>query len=424
MKNKFLIITSSLLISTVSFAQKDQIKAAEKALKSGNATEAKTILEGAETMLSATSPEKAQFLFVKGNVLTDLANKNADSNLQIAAGKAFLGVLETEKASGKSKYTEDAQKSLSIAKDKILNSAIEEGKKDNFAGASDLLKAIYDLDKTDLEKLYYAANYAINAKNYDKAYNYLAELNKLNYTGECTNYYAKNVLSDKEDYFGNNDAAKKDRDSKVTLKLYSNPRDEKVASKKPEILKNMTLILVQNNKIEEAKKMVQEARAANQDDASLILTEADLYYKLNDLVSYKRLINEALEKNPTDKDLIFNLGVISRKDNQNADAEKYFKKVIELDPTYTNAYLNMAESMLSNDDKYVNEMNKLGTSEKDTKRYDIVNALRKKMFKDTLPYLEKAHELDGKNDDVSKTLMSVYRALEMTDKVKEMKARM
>ncbi len=424
MKNKFLIIATSLFISTTLFAQKDQIKAAEKALKNENASEAKTILEGAETMITATSPEKAQFLFVKGNVLTNLATKNADTNYQIAAGKAYLGVLEVEKATGKSKYTEDAQKAIAVIKDKLVNTAVEEGKKDNYGLASDLLKSVYDLDKKDIEKLYYAGNYAINAKNYDTALIYLQELNKLNYTGEGTNYYAKSKLSDKEDYFGTSAEAKKDRDEKVKMTLYIEPRDEKIPSRKPEILKNITLILIQNNKNEEAKKMIQEARVANPNDASLILTEADLYYKLNDLVNYKRLINEALEKNPNDVDLIFNLGVISRKDNQNDAAEKYFKKAIELNPTYTNAYLNLAEVKLSADDKFVNEMNKLGTSDKDTKRYEIVNAERKKMFRDALPILEKAFELDPKNDPVAKTLLSVYKALEMNDKAKELKAKM
>jgi Tetratricopeptide repeat len=424
MKTKISIIATSLFISTAMFAQKDQIKAAEKALKNDNATEAKTILEGAETMITATSPEKAQFLFVKGNVLANLASKNADTNYQIAAGKAYLGVLDVEKATNKSRYTEDAQKALAVIKDKLVNTAVEEGKKENYVLASDLLKSVYDLDKTDVEKLYYAGNYAINGKKYDTALIYLQELHKLNYTGEGTNYYAKSVLTDKEDYFGATAEAKKDRDDKVKMKLYAAPRDEKNPSRRPEILKNITLILIQNNKNDEAKKMIQEARIANPDDVSLTLTEADLYYKLNDLVSYQRLVKEALEKNPNDVDLIFNLGVISRKGNQNEEAEKYFKRAIEINPNYTNAYLNLAEVKLSNDDKFVNEMNKLGTSEKDTKRYEIVNAERKKMFRDALPILEKANELDPKNDPVAKTLLSVYKALEMTDKAKELKARM
>jgi hypothetical protein len=40
-----------------------------------------------------------------------------------------------------------------------------------------------------------------------------------------------------------------------------------------------------------------------------------------------------------------------------------------------------------------------------------------------LPYLEKAYELQPDNDAAKKTLMSVYNALEMTDKYKALKAK-
>lgn len=40
MKGKYVILTSALLVSVASFAQKDEIKAAEKAFKKGQAQEA------------------------------------------------------------------------------------------------------------------------------------------------------------------------------------------------------------------------------------------------------------------------------------------------------------------------------------------------------------------------------------------------
>ena len=81
MKSKYVILASAVLISVTAFAQKDQIKAAEKALKNGNSAEAKTILLQAESVIaSATDAEKAQYYFVKGNALADLATKNIDAS--------------------------------------------------------------------------------------------------------------------------------------------------------------------------------------------------------------------------------------------------------------------------------------------------------------------------------------------------------
>jgi tetratricopeptide (TPR) repeat protein len=158
-------------------------------------------------------------------------------------------------------------------------------------------------------------------------------------------------------------------------------------------------------------------------DNSLILSEADLYLKLNDMTNFTRLVNEALENDPNNKVLYFNLGVTSANSNMLDEAEKNYKKAIEIDPNYFDALLNLSELKLRADEKYVSEMNKLGTSEKDNKRYEVIKAEREKCFKSVLPYLEKAVELKPENDAAKKTLLSVYNALEMTDKYKALKAK-
>ena len=72
----------------------------------------------------------------------------------------------------------------------------------------------------------------------------------------------------------------------------------------------------------------------------------------------------------------------------------------------------------------IDEMNKLGTSADDTKKYNALKKKREELFKSTIPYLEKAVELDPSNQDVSKTLLNVYSALEMTAEYKALKAKM
>lgn len=421
MKSKFLILASTVLISVSTFAQKDQIKAAEKAMKSGNSAEAKNILQQAEPLMAnATAGEKAQYYFVKGNALADLATKNIDvSKNQSDAAKAYMELVTVEKVSGKFKYTADAQTSIADIKSKLISSAIDEGTKKNYKVASAKLKAVYDLDTTDLEKLYYAANYSVNAQDYDTALAYYEELKKENYSGEGTAYYAKSALTEKEDFF----STKAERDQMIKLKTHTDPRDEKLPSKRGEVYRNIALILVQKGRNDEAKQALTEARTANPDDTTLTLAEADLYLKLEDFVNYKRLVTEVLKKNPNDADLVYNLGVISAKTNE-AEAETYYKRAIEIKPDYINAYLNLAILKLAGEKKLIEEMNKLGTSDKDTKRYDFLKKQRDAIFMSAIPYLEKANELSPNNDDVTTTLLNVYGALEMTDKKKALKAKM
>ena len=421
MKSKYAILASAFLISVASFAQKDQIKAAEKALKGGNSSEAVSILQGAESLIpNATDAEKAQYFFVKGNALLDLANKKVEEgkNLSLAA-KAYQDLLAVEKASGKDKYSSQATTSILDIKYKLLNSAIADSKTEKYAEGAEKLYDAYLLDKKDTLNLYYAASTYVNAKIFDAALKLYIELKDLNYSGKGVNYLALNKLTGQEDLFSNT----QDRDRVVKIGTHEKPRNEVIPSKRGEINKNIALILIQNGKTEEAKKAISEARKANPDDSSLTLAEANLYLETKDFETYKKLVSEVLEKNPNDADLIFNLGVLSANAKNPVDAEKYYKRVMEINPNYINAYINLAALKLEDEKVIIDEMNKLGTSPKDMKRYDVLKNQRFDLFRSAIPYLVKAVEIDPTNIDVAKTLMNVYNALEMTEEYKALKAK-
>ena len=422
MKSKYVVLASALLISVATFAQKDQIKAAEKALKGGESQKAATILIEAESLLStASEAEKAQFFFVKGNACLDLANKkvNVDKNLELAA-LAYQNLMDIEKASGKVKYTPQAVNSMKDIKFNLINSAIADSKVDKHSESARKLYDAYLLDKNDTINLYYAASTYVNAKEYGKALELYDNLKKINYSGKGKSYFAVNKLTNEEDFFNN----PKERDLSVKLGTHLKPRNEVVPSKRGEIYKNIALILVENGKIEEAKKAISDARAANPEDTSLVLTEANLYLETKDFETYKKLIGEVLAKNPNDADLTFNLGVISGNAGNKADAEKYYLRAIEIKPEYINAYINLAALKLEAEKPIIDEMNKLGTSTKDMKRYDELKVKRENIFKSVIPPLKKAYELDTKNVDVAKTLLNVYSALEMPAESKALKAKM
>jgi hypothetical protein len=57
--------------------------------------------------------------------------------------------------------------------------------------------------------------------------------------------------------------------------------------KRGEIYKNMALILVDAGENRRGKKAIEEARAENPEDTSLILTQANLYLQTKDYETYK-----------------------------------------------------------------------------------------------------------------------------------------
>lgn len=441
MKSKHLLLASAFLVSGLTYAQKDELKTLKKVydkdqIKSKDLEDYKEALQKAEPLLANASESdkiylnyyKALLPFVQAQEA--MAKPENKANPQGALIKIFNAnniaqlaentdkVLEFEKTSGKQVLTKNINEDIADMKPLLLNYAVNLGKQKNYNDATIVLHSLYLLDKTDLEKLYYAANYAVNDQDYDKALSYYNELIKKNYSGERSEYMATSKLSGEEVTF----ASLADRDKSVKMGTHEKPRTEQIKSKRGEIYKNVALIYNSKGDVAAATKAVAEARAANPDDLPLAMTQADLFMKSGNMNGYKQIISQIIEKSPSDPNLFYNLGVISAQANENAEAEKYYKKAIELDPKYINAYLNLSVLKLNADTTIVEEMNKLGTSAKDNKRYDELKVKREAIFQSTLPYLEKASKLDPKNEDIYRTLLNVYNYLEMTSEAKALKA--
>lgn len=436
MRIKHIILASAVLVSVSSFAQKDELKKLKKIyekeeIKANDLTDYKANLDKLAT-LATEEGDKVSYNYYRVNepkIEMALLGPNANP-AQIAKfftpksitelANVYNATLDYERKTGKRVYADDIAKNVAFIKPKIIDVAITLADAKQYKQASEVLYGAYQLDKKDQDNLFYAASYSANAEDLDTALEYYNELKKLNYTGERSIYFAFNTTSNVEENFGDN---KNLRDLAIKAGSHAKPREDKIPSKAGVVYKNIALILVQKGKVDEARAAVAEARKANPEDSGLILTEAELYLQIKDYDTYTRLVNEALQRNPTNVDLVYNLGVISANANKLEDAEKYYKRALEIDPNYFNALLNISELLLRADDKFVTEMNKLGTSEKDNKRYEVIKAERNKNFKAILPYLEKAVELKPDNDAAKKTLLSVYNALEMTDKYKALKAK-
>lgn len=424
MKIKNLAIATALFASFATFAQKDEVKSADKSLKSGNAAEAKATLEAVEfKIVNGDEALKAQYYFILGNANLDLAKKKVDEGKNLlAAAKAFNELVSIEKNSGKAKFTDQAKTSLTEVKDLLMNNAVADSNAKKYKESALKLYEVYQLDKKDTTMLYYAASTAINAQDYDMALEYYNKLKSQNYSGKGVSYSAKNILNDREETFPNS----KDRDAAVKMGTHTNPKTDQIPSKRGEIYKNISLIYIQKGDAAAAKKAIVDARKANPDDVSLIMSEADLYLQAKDYVTYKNLVSEVLAKDPNNADLYYNLGVISSQsvDKQTKiDAEGYYLKAIAINPQFKNAYMNLAVLKLDGEKEIVDAMNKLGTSTADTKKYEALKVKRENMYKSAIPYLEKAYDLFTGDKDIKSTLLNMYNALDMSDKAKALKSR-
>lgn len=438
MKVKYFVLASSLMLSAATFAQKDELKTLKKLygkdqLSAGDMSEYKATLNKVSAMSGLVEQDMVYVNFYKSMLpileMNDAMAKNPNDIQSVAKNftpssinnlaKGLNEVLEFEKKSGKKVYTDDINETITSFKPMMMQVAFAYNDGGKFAESAKVFDAVYKLDPKDTMSLFNASVLAMQAKDYDYALTLLEELKRIKYTGEGTNYLAVNKASKKEETFPD----KTQRDLFVKSGSHEKPRDEKIPSKKGEIYKNYALILVEKGKTEEAKKAISEARQQDPDDTGLIITEANLYYQTKDMDSYKKLINEALAKKPNDADMLFNLGVVSANTGDVTAAKTYYEKAISVDPKYFNAYNNLGLLIIADDQKIVKEMNSLGMSAKEAKRYDELKAKRKKMLGEAVPHFEKALELQPQNEGVKSLLLGTYQFLEMDAKYKALKAK-
>ena len=407
---KQIVVALALFIGAFSFAQKKELKAVEKAIKSNNFAEAKSVLGQVESLISSADEKtKDKYYFLLGEALyANGAGSSVDFDNAIQsfdkAGSTYKAEINTLKSNMLNTILTKAQKAL-------------ENK--DFASSSKGFEHAYKLSPKDTVYLYYAASTAVNGQDFNSALSMYEELKKLGYTGKKLEYFAFNKEEGKEELFG----SKQLRDISVKSGSHIKPEDRMSDSADSEIAKNIALIYMSNGDNEKAIEAMKDARAANPDDLNLLLSEANVYYKMGNMVRFKELMSEATAKDPDNPELQYNLGVISAESGEIESAKKHYQKAIQLDPKYINAQINMAALILDEEQSIVDEMNTLGSSAADDRKYDALKQKRQEVYKSAIPYLVAALETQSDNLQAAKTLMNIYSAIGDTAYFKAIKAK-
>lgn len=393
-------------LTSVAFAQKNEVKALEKAVKSEKYADTKALIAVAESVITnADDKTKAKYYYLKAKAMLN--------------GTDYAGMvksLEEFDANNTSKYTAEITQLKSEVIAKIVNEAIaDQGDKKNILSAEKLNTA-YKLSG-EQDYLYHAANSYVIAKDYNSALPLFNELKEKKYTGVKTQLFAFNKETKKEDLFPNKDM----RLIAIKSGTHIKPTENETKSILPEIIKNIAYMNVDLGNTEAAISAIKEARVNEPTNVDLIITEANLYLKLEKKNKFKQLMEEAVKQDPTNATLFFNLGVISAEQGDDVAAKKYYQKSLDLNPTDVNSNFNMAALILKEETAVVEQMNSLGTSAADNKKYDVLQEKRNAIYKLAVPYLEKILTVDAKNKNAAQTLKNMYSVLGEIEKFKAMK---
>lgn len=416
MRNQILMLLA-LMISVTSFAQKDEIKAAEKAVKKGDFAAALTQVTALDGMVESLDEKTLpKYYYLRGETYAGMSKTDPSSDNYSQAAQSFQNLFEAEEKAGSSKYSALAQPTLNTMISEISAAGIKDYQEKNYSAAKNELYQVYTMSAKDTVFLEYAANAAYLDKDYDLALDYFAQLKDLGYTGITKEFTAVNVETGERENMG----SQNQMDLMVKTGTYSDPKVEVSESKRAAIVKNIAFVHVEKGDTEKAIQAVQDARSMDPKDVNLILTEANLQIKLENKEEFAKLMNEAVELDPDNPALFFNLGVISGEQGDVEKAKEYYNRAIELDPNYVDAYINLGSAMLEDDRELVEEMNKnLNNFDK----YDEIKARQVALYKEVIPLYEKAYEVRPDDLDTIRTLMSLYENTGMDDKFMDMKAK-
>lgn len=413
---KIVLLSLALSCLAYSFAQKKELKEAEKAIKSDNFADAKSMLSVAEAMKSMMDDKtKAKFYFLKGQAF--YANGTGSDDDVSEALTNFKLLKDIEKASGKMIYTVKVNAMNASMTNNFITKAQDALSEKNYEVSYKNFENAYMSSPSDTLYLYNAALLATSNRTYDVAINLFSKLQDLGYTGISKTFNATEKGSGEEQVFPSASL----RDISVKMGTHENPQDIVSDSKIGDIAKNIALIYIEQGKTDEALAAIDKAKVTNPDDFNLILAEANVRYKLGQTEEYKKLVSKALSIKPNNVDLLFNLGVVSAEGKDFAAAKDYYQKAIELDDTYNRARMNLVAMLFDQVEIYVDEMNNLGTSVADDKRYSELNEIKNETYKEAIPYLQGVLVHEPDSYDAAKTLMEIYSVLDDEPNFKAMK---
>ena len=405
MKTKILIL-AAMSFAMVSFAQKAELKTAEKAVKAEDMAAAKTALDGISGMISGADEKyQTQYHFLRGQAYADLGKKG-DNDAFKEASDSFNTVIAMEEKSGKAKYSNETKQRIQALTADIVNSAVEDNGNKSFDTAASKLYMAYQMTPQDTSYLYYAASSAVNGQHFEQALTYYTELQELGYDGSGEVFKATNVETGEVEIMD-----KIQRDLMVKSGTFKDPIDEKTPSKSAEIVKNTALIYTQLGQDDKALEAYKAARANDPEDVNLILNEANLYYKLGDKEKFKALMAEAANVAPDNPDLHYNIGVINMEQGNIEEARASYIRALEADPNYTNAQLNLSTTYVNEGNGLIDEMNSLGNSRSDITKYDALKKKKDDLFVQGAKVLEDALKISPDNQGILNQLKNIYGAM-------------
>src|ERR1019366_2136687 len=157
----------------------------------------------------------------------------------------------------------------------------------------------------------------------------------------------------------------------------------------------------------EARKLIDEGVAKYPKNANILVQKINFYLDAQQYAEALTYVNNLLEVEPKNDGALFVKGQAFDKMGKEDSVVYYLSKAIEVNPKNTDAMINLAAVYVNKGKPLIEEMNKLGNSAADIKRYDELKKRCKELYTTAKPYLVKAQSIKPDIAEVNRTLKQI-----------------
>lgn len=152
------------------------------------------------------------------------------------------------------------------------------------------------------------------------------------------------------------------------------------------------------------------------DDSFFMLSLINHYIYSNQGDAAIEMLTRAIELAPDNAELYNVLGIVYENSKKDATtAQTYYEKALAINPDYVEAVGNIGRIYYN---KAV-EAQVAANEIKDNRQYEVARAQAMDMFKEALPFFERAHQMNPEDKEYMVALSRIYYVLNMGDKYDE-----
>lgn len=379
MKVKLFVVLFTIFVSYSAVAQKAAVQTAYNYLRYDDLDKAKEAIDGAA--VNETTIGYAKAWYYRGWIYQAIFESTKEKFAALKPGsleearKSYEKTLELD---SKNEFRDDVVKRLEALASLSLNSGVEMYQREQYAQAYKAFKMSTEINRQHFNRLdtlglYNAALAADKAGDLKSALEDYKKLTAVNYGG---------------------------------AKLYS----------------LLSRLYMDQADTTSALATLQEGSRKYPGDGTLITQTLNIYLTSGkDKEAYEQ--NEAaIKASPSNPVLHYIKGNLADKLGKEEEAVAAYKKAIELKPDYFDAVYNLGAMFFNEGAEMANKANSIPPNK--VAEYDAAKKKFEAKFKEALPYLEKAHELNAADVSTMQSLKQLYTRLGDLVKAGEMKKKL